>query len=296
MQGPTEARHRPIATSELAVVGLVRNGQKTLRHELAVLRRATRGFARLHYLIVESDSSDATLEVLGRLQAEMPNFRSISLGALADRHPLRTDRMASCRNRYLDELSQNPLYANVDYVMVADLDGVNRHLTAQAIATCWQSPLPWDVCAANQRDAYYDVWALRHAAWCPDDCWRLYHRLRPLFGHEQALTLAVHSRMVRLAPTDDWIEVDSAFGGLAIYRRDALLTSRYRGLDEYGEQICEHVPFHAGLRARGARLFINPALINARRTDRSARAALPARLRRRVESWGKGLRKRWRGR
>jgi len=288
--------HRPIASSELAIVGLVRNGQKTLRRELGVLGRAARGFARVHCLIVESDSSDATLEVLRALEAELPDFRSISLGALAGRHPLRTDRIAVCRNRYLDELSQNPLYANVDYVMVADLDGVNRHLTPQALASCWQTQAPWDVCTANQKDAYYDVWALRHAAWCPGDCWQQYRELRAMFGHERALTIAVHSRMVRIAPSDDWIEVDSAFGGLAIYRRDALLTSRYIGLDERGEETCEHVPLHAALRARGLRLFINPALVNAHSTDRSASAKLPARLRRRIESWGKGVRKRWRGR
>jgi hypothetical protein len=250
----------------------------------------------LHYLVIESDSNDATPDLLARLQSELPGFRSISLGALAARHPLRADRIAVCRNRYLDELSQNPLYANVDYVLVADLDGVNRHLKAQALESCWRTTTPWDVCTANQRDAYYDVWALRHPVWCPIDCWQQYRELRPLFGHEQALTLAVHSRMVRLEPTAEWIEVDSAFGGLAIYRREALLTSRYRGLDEKGREICEHVPLHADLRARGVRIFINPALINAHRTDRSASAGLRARLRRRIESLGKRVRSRWRGR
>lgn len=288
--------HKPISASELAIVGLARNCQMTLKRDIGVLARASRNFSRVRFLVIESDSSDATLAMLRGLQAQRGDFEFVTLGGLTPQHPLRSDRIATCRNRYLDELQHNPLYADTDYIVVADLDGANRDLRTEALESCWQSDLPWDVCAANQRDAYYDVWALRHADWCPVDCWRQYRRLRPHFGHEQALTLAVHSRMVKLTPGSDWIEVDSAFGGLALYRREALLAARYCGLDDAGEQICEHVLFHAGLRGRGFRIFINPALINAHRTVHSARTRPHVRLRRRLESIGKQLRFRMLGR
>jgi hypothetical protein len=110
-----------------------------------------------------------------------------------------------------------------------------------------------------------------------------------VFGHPRALAIAIHSRMVSLSPKAQWIEVDSAFGGLAIYRREALLAGRYRGMTDAGP-ICEHVPLHAELRAQGYRIFINPALINARRTDHSARIRLRARLRRQIEALGKRAR------
>ena len=284
-------QHKPIDKADLVVVGCVRNGAKTVRRAVETLARATAAFANVRFLIIESDSVDTTVTELQRLRNEVSGLEFTSLGPLAERIPARTERIAACRNRYLDELSNDPRYAAVDYVMVADLDGVNNDLTAEAVATCWASNLPWDVVTANQSDAYYDIWALRHTDWCPVDCHQQYSQLRSLFGHPRALAIAIHSRMARLSPKAEWIEVDSAFGGLAIYRREALLAGRYHGMLE-GRAICEHVPLHAQLRTKGYRIFINPALINAHRTDHSARIGLRVRLRREIEALGKRVRAR----
>jgi len=248
----------------------------------------------VQFLIIESDSADQTLAELRRLRTEMSAFQFTTLGALAERIPARTERIAACRNRYLDELRHDRQYADVDYVMVADLDKVNNDLRAEAVATCWASRWPWDVVTANQSDAYFDIWALRHPDWCPVDCHDQYARLRDLFGHPRALAIAIHSRMARLDPRAEWIEVDSAFGGLAIYRREALLAGRYSGVCE-GHAVCEHVSLHAELRASGYRIFINPALINAHRTDHSARIRLSVRLRRQIELVGRRVRARLHG-
>lgn len=283
--------HKPICDAKLVIVGCVRNGARTVRRSVETLARATAGFARVQFLVIESDSTDRTLVELQRLRSEITGFQLTSLGALAERIPARTERIAVCRNRYLDELRHDRQYADADYVMVADLDGVNHDLCFEAVATCWASPQPWDVVTANQSDAYYDIWALRHPDWCPVDCHDQYARLRDLFGHPRALAIAIHSRMARLDPWADWIEVGSAFGGLAIYRRAALLAARYGGAHE-GCAICEHVPLHAELHARGYRIFINPALINAHRTDHSARVRFSVRLRRQIESVGRRLRAR----
>lgn len=285
--------HKPISAAALVVVGCVRNGAETVGRALDTLARATESFATVQFLVIESDSTDSTLAELARLREQRQRFEFISLGALADRIPARTERIAYCRNRYLEELRNNARYASADYVMVADLDGVNNDLKREAVATCWSGDLPWDVVTANQRDAYYDIWALRHPDWCPVDCHDQYSRLRGLFGHPRALAIAIHSRMARLSARAAWIEVDSAFGGLAIYRRDALLAGEYSGVAG-GKAVCEHVPLHAQLRAKGYRLFINPALINAHRTDHSARIRLHVRWRRDIEAFGKRLRDRWR--
>ncbi len=283
----------PIAAAAVVIVGCVRNGATTVRRAVETLARACRGFQRVQFLIVESDSTDGTIAELQHLRNDVPGFQFTSLGSLAEQIPARTERIAACRNRYLDELRHDPQYADVDYVMVADLDSVNNDLRAEAVATCWTSTQPWDVVTANQRDAYYDIWALRHPDWCPVDCHEQYSRLCDLFGRPRALNIAIHSRMARLSPDADWIEVDSAFGGLAIYRREALLSGRYSGVCA-GHPICEHVPLHAELRAKGYRIFINPALINANRTDHSARIGLLVRLRREIEAVGKRVRKRFR--
>lgn len=282
-------QHKPIDEADLVVVGCVRNGARTVRRAVETLARATTNFASVRFLIVESDSVDTTILELRCLRNELSCLEFTSLGPLAQRLPERTERIAACRNRYLDELRNDPRYAAVDYVMVADLDGVNQDLTAEAVASCWATNAPWDVVTANQRDAYYDIWALRHGAWCPDDCHRQYSQLRALLGRERAQAIAIHSRMARLSAKAEWIEVDSAFGGLAIYRREVLLAGCYRGTLD-GWPVCEHVPLHAELRARGCRIFINPALINAHRTDHSVRIGLRVRLRRQLEALGKRVR------
>jgi hypothetical protein len=244
------------------VVGLVRNCGHSVAVEVAAISTALRFVQHLSWLIVESDSSDNTLDVLQGLQARTQNFRFLSLGALGQHLPQRTARLAQCRNRYLLELRQNPLYAEIDHVVVADLDGVNRDLTETAIRSCW-TRVDWDVCTANQRDAYYDIWALRHPLWSPNDCWRHYadliaRGLKPEYAH----LVAVSSRMIAIAEDTDWIEVDSAFGGLAIYRRAILQDFTYSGLDASGGEICDHPTLHQQIRAAGGRIFINPRLIN----------------------------------
>lgn len=271
-----------LSTLEVALVGVTRNGARFLPRSLERMRRATGMFGRVHGLLVESDSTDHTVSVLRELTQHWPALRFRSEGSLRERLPQRTARIAHCRNVYLDELAHNPLYAGISHVIVADLDRVCRDLDAEAFASCWATAEPWDVCTANQGDYYYDIWALRHPLWCPGDAWQEQKALLPLLGKRAADELALFSRMVHIDPKRPWIEVDSAFGGLAVYRREALLSGRYIGVDEAGREVCEHVTMHAQLRARGHRIFINPALINARRTQHAGRKKLWRTLRRRL--------------
>jgi hypothetical protein len=252
-----------IPDGEFAVVGLVRNGATTLPTSVARLAAALPEGQRVHWMVVESDSDDDTLAVLERIARERPGFAFRSLGHLAQRHPLRTDRIAQCRNAGLEWLAA--LRANdtpVTHLLMADLDGVNDGLTRDALASCWRRS-DWDACMANQSGRYYDLWALRHPVWCPGDCWA---EADFLTAHgvprDRAKMAAVYLRMIEIAPLHDWIAVDSAFGGLAIYRADAIAGLRYRGLTPEGAEVCEHVALHAAMRARGARLFINPRLLN----------------------------------
>jgi len=257
---------------EVAIVGLVRNCAKTVRKDVLRLKKATSKFKAVHFLLIESDSTDNTQSILEALSHEIQHFRSISLGDLTSKHPKRTERIAICRNAYIDEIQSNPGYAHISYVLVADMDGVNTAINENYLLTCWKPGLPeWDACMANQSGAYYDIWALRHPDWCPNDCLILYRKLIPLLGEAQALELAVHSKMVRLKTDHDLIQVESAFGGLGIYKREALLSGRYIGLTESGEEICEHVSFHELLRNAGYKIYINPGMINAAITEHSSR-------------------------
>jgi len=269
-----------LSKAEILIAGPVRNCERALRREVLRLQAAFQGAGQLYWFIVESDSTDRTLEVLASLEREIPNFRFRSLGFLAGSIRIREACIAHCRNAYLDELDSNPLYAKVDFVVVADLDGVNSLLTPGAVASCW-SRSDWDVCTANQRGPYYDLWALRHPVWNPSDCWKQCDMLRQYgIQSELAAWASVYGKMVTIPQDSDWIPVDSAFGGLGVYRRPILSGVRYAGADEKGTAICEHVWLHNQLRARGARILINPRLINASVTDHSRERSVLRTLRR----------------
>lgn len=258
-----QGRHKALKDSNFIVVGMARNCAGHLESDIARLALALVGARSVRWLVIESDSTDATGAKLQQIAQSRPGFHFKSLGRLADRMPSRPIRIAHCRNAALAEIRTNPAFADADYVIMADLDGVNLLINADAIASCWRSHV-WDMVAANQLAPYYDVWALRHPLWSPNDCWQQYRYFTERgMAQQAALFACVYSRMLMVSPQSSWIEVESAFGGLAIYRRAVIETGQYAGMHADGAECCEHVPFHRTLRANGARLFINPALINA---------------------------------
>ena len=263
----------------LLIVGVARNVERVAAAEIAALQSAFADFQTKHWLVIESDSSDRTVQVLRDIQDSTPGFRVLSLGHLREHLPLRTERIAHCRNRYLQEIEDNPLYTKVQWVVVADLDGANYRLDRSAVSSCW-SRNDWDVCCANQQGLYYDIWALRHPTWSSDDCWVRYRQLVAQgMSRYDARWAAVYARMRHVAPGGGWIAVDSAFGGLAIYRQSVLAGARYSGTTTAGEEICEHVPLHAQLREKGCAILLNPSLLNLDESEhtRPARASYATR-------------------
>ncbi len=264
-----------------------------MRRAVETLARATAGFARVRFLVSRErlDRSDPG-GAAARLRSAITGFQFTSLGALAERLPARTERIAACRNRYLDELRHDRQYARRrlcdgrgsgcceprpalrgggDVLGIAHRRGMSSPPTKATLITtsgrcAIRTGVRWTV-TINTSGCV--ICLVVRARW-PSPFIRAWRG------------------WIRRA---EWIEVDSAFGGLAIYRREALLGGRYSGVHE-GCAICEHVPLHAELRARGYRIFINPALINAHRTDHSARVRFSVRLRRQIESVGQRLRAR----
>ena len=213
----------------------------------------------------------------------MPNFSFVTLGKLQEEIPERVARICHCRNVCLDILKNDPLLADCAYVVVSDLDGANTLLTRSAVMSCWTRD-DWDACMANQSAPYYDIYALRHPVWAPNDCWHYESELRlrginPLVARQKA----IYSRMITIDPGSEWIPVDSAFGGLAIYKRELFENVQYSSILPNGNHVCEHVTLHQQMTERGAKLFINPALINLSWNTHSASKKLAKRFKRVVK-------------
>ena len=75
--------------------------------------------------------------------------------------------------------------------------------------------------------------------------------------------------MIHIPLNSKWIQVDSAFGGLAVYRRSEIYNAEYTGIDHNNSEVCEHVAFHKTIRDNNGLIFINPMLINTTYTEHS---------------------------
>lgn len=216
-------------------------------------------------VIVENDSADDTRRRLRKFAGSRANVRLIEADGLERTHPKRTDRIAAARNIYMEAVRE-PHYADCDDLVVLDFDDVNsRRIDPAAFERArswlWQEPDRRGV-FANSAFFYYDIWALRHPTWSPDDCWALVRAAQPRIGTKEAVRRHVATRQIPIAPTRAPILVDSAFGGLAIYRREPALQGSYAGLDAEGEETCEHVAFNAATKGTNGMMAIYPALQN----------------------------------
>lgn len=260
---------------EVLIVGIVKDVSKTLVEDIERLSEAFSRFTKISWFLVESNSNDETRKLLGELKKTQSDFNFVTLDASPDPKISRTVALAEARNRYVEEVTQNLKFQSIGHIVVSDFNNLNRKLTKAAVDSCFIGENNWDVCCANQSGRYYDIWALRHPLWSPNDCWEAHAFFRKYsLIPEIALIKSVNSRMIRIKPSSEWIEVDSAFGGLALYKRATFIKGVYAGLTPTHQPICEHVPFNLSLRAQGAKIFINPKLINFHRTDHSMRSGL----------------------
>ena len=274
---------------KVLVVGLARNVADDFEKNFRVLSSAVSIFDDVRYYVVESDSSDDTLEVFSRIKQNSPSFDFTSLGGLSRQLPNRIDRLVHCRNAYLKYFFEHR--DEFDYLIVADLDGVNDGLSAASLASVWSGDVEWDAVFANQSSLYYDIWALRHDYWCPGDCWSNFRFLKEV-GHsdEKALWDAVFSKMIRIPTNHSWIRVRSAFGGLGIYKASTFPDEYYSCYDEHGNEVCDHVGLHLSRGFNDKKLFINPALINGGLNGHSEKALLRNRIKRRLQKAEKKFR------
>lgn len=255
----------------ILVVGIIKNVADSLAMDIANISKALKDFSGIHWFLIESESTDSTPQTLTTLAKDIEHFKYESLN---DNLLLqsRTERLANARNAYLMYIRKKIDPEQFPYIAIADFNLLNNKLTREAVISSWERN-DWDVVTANQSGRYYDIWALRHELWSPNDCWEHHQFLKKyIMFPELVNAYSIRSRMLKIPRGSEWIPVDSAFGGFAIYKSEYLMqNSLYEGKTQQNEMVCEHVPFHAYLRNAGARIYVNSSLINTHYTDHSRR-------------------------
>jgi hypothetical protein len=128
----------------------------------------------------------------------------------------------------------------------------------------------WAIMTASQEKEYYDVWALRTSPTMPFDFWEHSRQLSLLsisWHWIRRQLIFVHTKGI---PGDHpLIEIESAFGGAAIYAARYLSDECvYNGWMDHGlwfnREQCEHVAFNQCVRRNAGRgkVFINPRFQN----------------------------------
>jgi hypothetical protein len=266
-------KSQSINEMNVVVVGVVRNVAKTIEKDINRLNNSLSNFKNVNWLFVESDSQDETLSLLNKICLK-DDFDFITCGSLSNSISSRTQRIAFCRNKYLEQIRSNNKYSNTDYVIIADLDGVNDLVSSKVIESCWIRD-DWDVCTANSTGPYYDIWALRHNEWSPNDCYRQLRFMDSFSTNkEKNLQAAVLSKMIVIPYDSEWIKVNSAFAGLAIYKRKCFDFGEYNGIGYDGDEECEHVSFHKTLVDNDFSIYINPKLICGSTNEHSSQVTI----------------------
>ena len=244
----------------ILIVSTVRNCSKNLLKTVEALDDYF-GSTNKQFLFVESDSNDDTLIILEKLASSRSNFKYFSLGNLESIIPSRTERIAFCRNKYLEYLHVNA--ARFEYLIVVDSDGVVSKVDDSNAFSIPDNN--WYALAANVNGFYYDLWALRAESWCNHDCWKTYRYLIGIGMSEySSYKISVWSPMISLNQQGANLNVNSAFGGFAIYKVNSIPKSaRYIGLDSEGGEVCEHVSFNLAIKRNNLNsgMYILPGLV-----------------------------------
>lgn len=202
-------------------------------------------------IIYENDSSDRTREVLHYNKMNNPSrYHYIFESNITEGR--RTKRITRGRNLILNKVREINKDNHYQYLIVLDVDRVNSKGTfVDTIDSCFATD-GWDMMSANQKGFYYDLWALRNKD-LDYDCW-----------NEDLLAgrLSCPEINIKYPSPGAPIEVNSAFGGGAIYNLSSIPEEcQYNGF-ENGREKCEHVDFNLCIKKHGGKLYINPDFLN----------------------------------
>jgi len=267
-----------MSARKVLLVGTISNVSSVLEIELKRVLNALSYFPEVDIFLVESDSSDSTLQTLNSLSKRMLNLSFTTLGTLSPNIPNRIERLRYCRNTYVEYIRSKYSKENLDYVIVADLDGMNSKINKVGVSSCFQNEITWDACFSNQLGGYSDIYALRCKNWQDGDCFAelqnktdtfmshfnsdlFFKDLRIFIYKNRIRNSVIYSKMRRIPKSFPWIKVHSAFGGFGIYKAAIFFDYNYDSRNRSGALVSEHVDLH--LKIADSKLYINPALINA---------------------------------
>lgn len=259
-----------IMKNSIIVCSIVRNAEKGLCRNIPVIQKLCNSFRNYKVFVYENDSTDHSKDILKAWRDSDPLHVFISLNntdagvtipsakEVGKANPFfskrRINKMVSLRNYYMDYIEAN--HWSADYLMVVDLDVASLYY--EPIMSSFESNIEWDAVTAlgyslspKLRRRYHDTYALTE------------------YGDENSPQTELKIKRLadkygKLKATDEWIRVSSGFGGLAIYRFEAIKGLHYQLIENNDDRVevrCEHYSLYKQMAERGYdKVYINPAM------------------------------------
>lgn len=249
--------------------GICRNVGHILETNILRLLRTANVFKDYHTFVYENDSNDNTTDILNKYKSDKFNFISTTRkdkdyaeGLTNGEDPWHMNRckvLADCRNNYLEYAKG---FIDFDYLCVLDLDllgGWSYDGFYHGIFTLNNVDNPC-VSAYGVLTEYTNKLSLEEVS--PED-YLMYDSFafRPLNGINQNFNAFVlqNFNFIKFQRGDDPVEVDSNFGGLAIYKMSEIGDKKYSST--CFEEACvnpDHVEFH---RQFDKKIILDPSMI-----------------------------------
>lgn len=244
-----ERGRNSMGETSAVICGLARDVADVLPATIARIEKLGRMFDDHQVVIYENDSQDGTQAILDAWADDNPRVTCIFESRDDPVNPQlrdldRATRMAYYRNQCRKFVVDN--YGEHQHCIVVDTD-MPRGWSFEGVANTF-GHVGWDMVGSNSLlhahtaarsrgyPLYFDVWALRINS---------YEALDGTVGNE-----------MYWEPGSDLVPVKSCFGGLGVYKMEAMKRCSYSGTD------CEHVPFHRQMSQQGmSRIFMNPSQV-----------------------------------
>lgn len=242
-----------MARSTACICGIARNVAVALPNTLARIEKLRDMFQLADVVIYENDSTDGTDKILLEWEENARIYpatvvitaKTDSTIHAKDQSLARRIAMAKARNQYLKYVRRTGV--EFDYIVIVDMD-LDGGWSYEGVANSFGWHEIWDGIGSNglvyellesgMRRLFFDSWAFR--------------RLNHPQPHDSAeINLLSYNRGE--AP----IRVDSAFGGLAIYKGECITKTKF----EYKDDDCDHPTLNRQLAEIGKTIWLNPSMI-----------------------------------
>jgi len=241
---------------KVCICGLVRQAEKYLSYFLTRVESIRSMFETSVVVLYENDSSDNTRSLLKEFQDKKINYKLIFEDLNNKRHSQdkslsRRADMAYYRNKYFYEFKCLYDLYDFDYLIVLDSDICGGYSYEGILnSLSWMKSDNYRAIGSNsllyrEREGikerlYYDAWAYRE------------------LGADDRHSTTEINQKIQIHRGQKPYEVNSAFGGLAVYDARFLISNKEIS---YDKTDCDHVTLHKQLKNRGAKIGINPSQI-----------------------------------